>query len=61
MNMLQIKCSFNFKVRNEFAMIKNLRKEISHAYLFSKSLFIHACWIIYDAWMHEHASSQVYL
>ena len=48
MNMLQVRCICNFKVKNEFAMIKNPGKGVSHAYFFSKSLFMHACWIIYD-------------
>ena len=61
MNMLQITCICNFKLKNEFSMIQHPRKEVSLAYLFSKSCFMHACLIIYDAWMHEHALSQVYL
>ena len=55
MNMLQIRCICNFKVKNEFAMIKNPRNEGSHVYLFSEIRFMHACLNIYDAWMHEHA------
>ena len=41
MNMLKITCICNFKVKNEFSMIKNLRKDLSHA-LF-KEMFVHAC------------------
>ena len=51
MNMLQIRCICNFKVKNEFSMIKNLGKEVSHALL--KEMSVHAC--IHAFKMHGHA------
>ena len=52
MNMLQIRCFCNFEVKNEFAMIKNPRKEVSHALFIEMS--VHA-WI-HAFKMHGHAN-----
>ena len=54
MNMLYITFNCYIKVKNEFAMIKNPRNEVSHALLNEKSVHasIHA---IHALKMHGHA------
>ena len=50
-NMHQITISYNFRVINEFAVLKNFRNKVSYTYLFSKAYScMHACIYII---MHE--------